>query len=130
MKTNHCKNIVFISGVPGAGKTLVALKFLYNYNNYIKSIIPDEGGSIYLSGNGPLVNVIEVQIDDALGKAGLGKAYIKGTIKFKRDYMNNDKVPNYNVNLSSNLIVKGYKEIISDDDYNYEGEIWFIGELN
>lgn len=97
MTKSRGKNIVFISGVPGAGKTLVALKFLYNYNKYIQSKNINEGGAIYLSGNGPLVNVIEAQIDDALGKQGLGKAYIKGAIKFKSEFMNNDKVPNYNV---------------------------------
>lgn len=97
MTKNRGKNIVFISGVPGAGKTLVALKFLYNYNKYIQSKNTNEGGAIYLSGNGPLVNVIEAQIDEALGKEGLGKAYIKGAIKFKREFMNNNKIPNYNV---------------------------------
>lgn len=25
--------------------------------------------------------------------------------------------------------VLGYKELITDDEYNYEGEFWFIGEL-
>ncbi|WP_373600707.1 DNA/RNA helicase domain-containing protein [Paraclostridium bifermentans] len=97
MRNNYGKNIVFISGVPGAGKTLVALKFLYNYNNYIKKQKYTKDGAIYLSGNGPLINVIEAQIDEALGENGLGKAYIKGAIKFKREYMNNNKVPNYNV---------------------------------
>lgn len=97
MRSNHGKNIVFISGVPGSGKTLVALKFLYNYNKYIQREKIKEIGAIYLSGNGPLVNVLENQIDDALGRNGIGKAYIKGAIKFKRDYMNNHKVPDYNV---------------------------------
>ncbi|MGV2941859.1 DUF3916 domain-containing protein [Mesobacillus sp. LC4] len=34
------------------------------------------------------------------------------------------------LNLPPDLEMKGFKEIISDEDYYYEGEIWFIGELN
>lgn len=30
----------------------------------------------------------------------------------------------------NNLKVKGFKEIITDEDFIYEGEIWFIGELD
>ena len=39
-------------------------------------------------------------------------------------------IKEWNLVLSSDLKVRGFKEIISDDDFNYEGEIWFIGELN
>ncbi len=97
MNTNKGKNIVFISGVPGAGKTLVALKFLYNYNAYIKRLNTNEQGAIYLSGNGPLINVLQGQIDNAMDKTNVGKAYIRGAKAFKDEFMKNDKVPNYNV---------------------------------
>lgn len=97
MNTNKGKSIVFISGVPGAGKTLVALKFLYNYNNYIKSLNTNEQGAIYLSGNGPLINVLQGQIDNAMDKNNVGKAYIRGAKAFKDEFMNNNRVPNYNV---------------------------------
>jgi hypothetical protein len=39
-------------------------------------------------------------------------------------------IKEWNLVLSSDLKVRGFKEIISDDDINYEDEIWFIGELN
>lgn len=52
-KTNNKKCVCFVTGVPGAGKTLVGLdvvaKNLKEQNNSL---------SVYLSGNGPLVEVL------------------------------------------------------------------------
>lgn len=57
-KTNQKKSICFVTGVPGAGKTLVgldvAIKQTYQGN---KEPVKDEG-AVYLSGNGPLVAVL------------------------------------------------------------------------
>ena len=54
-KTNGEKSICFVTGVPGAGKTLVglgvAVRQTYQGNN---EPVKDEG-AVYLSGNGPLV---------------------------------------------------------------------------
>ena len=36
----------------------------------------------------------------------------------------------WNINLPRNMTVKAYKEEIYDDDLSYEGELWFIGELD
>lgn len=57
-KANGKKSICFVTGVPGAGKTLVgldvAIKQTYQGNDE-----PVEGeGAVYLSGNGPLVAVL------------------------------------------------------------------------
>jgi hypothetical protein len=40
-----------------------------------------------------------------------------------------DLIKEWKLNLPPDLEVIGFQEIISDEDYNYEGEIWFIGEL-
>ena len=57
-KTNGEKSICFVTGVPGAGKTLVgldvAVRQTYQGNN---EPVEDEG-AVYLSGNGPLVAVL------------------------------------------------------------------------
>ncbi len=57
-KINNKKSICFVTGVPGAGKTLVgldvAIKQTYQGN---ESPVEDEG-AVYLSGNGPLVAVL------------------------------------------------------------------------
>lgn len=56
-KREGLKSICFVTGVPGAGKTLVgldvAIKQTYNEENKGK-----EDGAVYLSGNGPLVAVL------------------------------------------------------------------------
>lgn len=56
-KRNGQKSICFVTGVPGAGKTLVgldvAIKQTYKEENNSK-----EDGAVYLSGNGPLVAVL------------------------------------------------------------------------
>ena len=57
-KDEHRKSICFVTGVPGAGKTLVgldvAIKQTYQGHN---EPVEDEG-AVYLSGNGPLVAVL------------------------------------------------------------------------
>ncbi|MDO9282519.1 MAG: DUF2075 domain-containing protein [Methylotenera sp.] len=47
------KSICFVTGVPGAGKTLVGLNIATMHNN-----IQDEEHAVFLSGNGPLVDVL------------------------------------------------------------------------
>jgi hypothetical protein len=47
------RHLVLITGVPGAGKTLVGLQFVH------ESQVRDEPSAIFLSGNGPLVEVLQ-----------------------------------------------------------------------
>lgn len=47
------KSICFVTGVPGAGKTLVGLNIANMHNN-----TQDEEHAVFLSGNGPLVDVL------------------------------------------------------------------------
>ncbi|MBI4850061.1 MAG: DUF2075 domain-containing protein [Nitrospirae bacterium] len=52
-KEKSCKSICFVTGVPGAGKTLVGLN--------IANVHSDESNelySVFLSGNGPLVDIL------------------------------------------------------------------------
>ncbi len=50
------KHLALVTGVPGAGKTLVGLKFVYeNFHNNDTQ----KKTSVLLSGNGPLVNVLQ-----------------------------------------------------------------------
>ncbi len=76
---NHCrKAICFITGVPGAGKTLVGLDLATRHLN------PDsETYSVFLSGNGPLVAVLrEALTRDRVEKASLtGMTIRKGEAK-------------------------------------------------
>lgn len=69
------KSIVFVTGVPGAGKTLVGLDIA------TKHIDPeDELYSVYLSGNGPLVKILQEALarDKISRKAEVGHKIRKG----------------------------------------------------
>lgn len=56
-KRNREKSICFVTGVPGAGKTLVGLDVAIK-QSYKDGEIDKENGAVYLSGNGPLVAVL------------------------------------------------------------------------
>ncbi|MGG3563182.1 DNA/RNA helicase domain-containing protein [Neobacillus rhizosphaerae] len=87
------KEIIFVSGVPGAGKTLVAIKTLYDYNAYQYKEGNQPLSAIYLSGNGPLVNVLQEQLQDVAFNESVGKTYIKGVFEFKREYLHTRIIP-------------------------------------
>ena len=76
-KRENKKSICFVTGVPGAGKTLVglevAIKQTYQGNN---EPVKDEG-AVYLSGNGPLVAVL----NEALAQDNYKKCREKGELK-------------------------------------------------
>lgn len=76
-KQNREKSICFVTGVPGAGKTLVgldvAVKQTYQYGSESES----DDGAVYLSGNGPLVAVL----NEALAKDNYEKCKVRGESK-------------------------------------------------
>ena len=80
-KLNRRKSICFVTGVPGAGKTLVgldvAIKQTYQGNT---EPVKDEG-AVYLSGNGPLVAVLT----EALAQDNYKKCRAKGEKKKMTD---------------------------------------------
>ena len=55
-KRNREKSICFVTGVPGAGKTLVGLNVAIKQSAHKEGEEPDL--AVYLSGNGPLVQVL------------------------------------------------------------------------
>ena len=76
-KENREKSICFVTGVPGAGKTLVGLDVAVK-QTYQDSDTPDsEEGAVYLSGNGPLVAVL----NEALAKDNYAKCKERGEAK-------------------------------------------------
>lgn len=58
-KRNGQKSICFITGVPGAGKTLVGLDVAVKQSYQDDGTFNEEDGAVYLSGNGPLVAVLK-----------------------------------------------------------------------
>src|SRR5262249_33507831 len=69
-KKEGLKSICFVTGVPGAGKTLAGLNISAQR---VRSA--DETSSVFLSGNGPLVNVLR----EALARDDVARANANGT---------------------------------------------------
>ena len=57
-KVNGEKSICFVTGVPGAGKTLVGLDVAVRQTYQGNDAPVEDEGAVYLSGNGPLVAVL------------------------------------------------------------------------
>lgn len=71
------KRLVFLTGVPGAGKTLSLLHTLYKLNK-------DEFNAVFLTGNGPLEKVLSYLLTNETGSDG--EALIKGVLAYKKNY--------------------------------------------
>lgn len=57
-RENKQKSICFVTGVPGAGKTLVGLDVAVKRSYQDGDKFIEDEGAVYLSGNGPLVAVL------------------------------------------------------------------------
>lgn len=71
------KSICFVTGVPGAGKTLVGLDIAVKQSYQEDGTFNQEDGAVYLSGNGPLVAVLT----EALARDNYKKITAKGKKK-------------------------------------------------
>ncbi|NLZ47026.1 MAG: DUF2075 domain-containing protein [Clostridiales bacterium] len=96
-KKNKQKSICFITGVPGAGKTLAGLNIACDRHKF-----EEEEHAVFLSGNGPLVDVLQEALarddvlktgkrkSDALRKA---KSFIQIIHHFRDDALRTKKAP-------------------------------------
>lgn len=75
------KSICFVTGVPGAGKTLVGLDVAVKQTYQGQDEPVEDEGAVYLSGNGPLVAVLT----EALAQDNLKRCREKGEKKKKTD---------------------------------------------
>lgn len=76
-KRNREKSICFVTGVPGAGKTLVGLDVAVKQSYQADGTFNVDDGAVYLSGNGPLVAVLT----EALARDNYAKSKEKGEDK-------------------------------------------------
>lgn len=81
------RRLVLLSGVPGSGKTLVGLQLVHA--GWLDDLAVDRGNgkpaapAVYLSGNGPLVAVLQ----DALSEAGGGgRTFVQDIKKYVAHY--------------------------------------------
>ncbi len=98
-KRNKQKSICFITGVPGAGKTLAGLNIANERHNF-----DEEEHAVFLSGNGPLVFVLrealardEYERSQGAIKKGQSKqkveAFIQNIHHFRDDAIKTNKAP-------------------------------------
>ncbi|HKS92684.1 MAG TPA: DNA/RNA helicase domain-containing protein, partial [Tepidiformaceae bacterium] len=72
------RHLILLTGVPGAGKTLVGLRLVHSH--FIDDLaVPRAGGkptspAVFLSGNGPLVEVLQYELRDA---GGGGRTFVR-----------------------------------------------------
>ena len=100
-KSRHDKSICFVTGVPGAGKTLAGL----NIATQRSETHADEHAT-FLSGNGPLVDVLrEALARDQSRRTGKSKAHVQREVRtfiqnihhFRDDYAQSETVPSEHV---------------------------------
>lgn len=96
-KQQNLKSICFVTGVPGAGKTLAGL----NTAVLRKKTNPEEH-AVFLSGNGPLVDVLrEALARDQAEREGIPKtkalravgAFVQNVHHFRDNYVNDKSAP-------------------------------------
>lgn len=93
-QSNDEKIICFITGVPGAGKTLAGLNIVHNVEN-------NSGKGVFLSGNGPLVKVLTEALarDNSkrkqipLTQSRREIAFVQNVHQFLDFYHNNHQTP-------------------------------------
>jgi hypothetical protein len=83
-KTRH---LVLLTGVPGAGKTLVGLQVVHAH--FLDDLaVPRANGkptapAVFLSGNGPLVEVLQYELR---GAGGGGRTFVRGVLDYVKRY--------------------------------------------
>jgi hypothetical protein len=81
------RHLILLSGVPGSGKTLVGLQLVHEH--WLDDLaVPRANGrptapAVYLSGNGPLVQVLQDALRDA---GGGGKTFVQGIKEYVRQH--------------------------------------------
>ena len=80
-KKNHKKSICFVTGVPGAGKTLVGLDVAIKQTYQGQTEPVKDESAVYLSGNGPLVAVLT----EALAQDNVKRCALRHEKKNKSD---------------------------------------------
>jgi hypothetical protein len=81
------KRLILLTGIPGAGKTLVGLRTVHAH--YLDDLaVPRANGipsapAVFLSGNGPLVEVLQYELRSP---GGGGKTFVRGVKDYVKRY--------------------------------------------
>ncbi len=81
------RRLVLLTGIPGSGKTLVGLRIVHAH--FLDDlVVPRASGkptapAIFLSGNGPLVDVLQYELR---GAGGGGRTFVRGVKDYVKTY--------------------------------------------
>jgi hypothetical protein len=81
------RRLILLTGIPGAGKTLVGLQTVHA--KFLDDLAVERDGgkptapAVYLSGNGPLVEVLQYELRRA---GGDGKTFVRGVKDYVKQY--------------------------------------------
>lgn len=81
------RRLILLTGIPGSGKTLVGLRIVHA--DFLDDLaVPRANGkptapAIFLSGNGPLVNVLQYELR---GAGGAGRTFVRGVKDYVKTY--------------------------------------------
>ena len=87
------RHLILLTGVPGAGKTLVGLQAVHA--KYLDDLAVDRGRgkpttpAVFLSGNGPLVQVLQWEMKEV----GDGKTFVRNVQDYVRRYSRGSAIP-------------------------------------
>lgn len=87
------RHLILVTGVPGAGKTLVGLQTVHA--GYLDDLAVDRGDgkptipAVFLSGNGPLVEVLQYEMKAA---GGGGQTFVRGVKDYVQRYSRRDSL--------------------------------------
>lgn len=99
------RHLVLVTGVPGAGKTLVGLRLVHA--RFLRDLVVERQGkrltpAVFLSGNGPLVDVLQHEISAASRKLAAedptrevvsGKEFVRGVKDYVKAYSKPGRTP-------------------------------------
>jgi len=85
---SKCRRLILLTGVPGAGKTLVGLRLAHAHYLDDLAVARADGlkptaPAVFLSGNGPLVQVLQYQMKQA---GGDGKTFVRDVKGYVQAY--------------------------------------------
>lgn len=85
--TTKSRRLILVTGVPGAGKTLVGLQIVHAHFLDDLSVLRANGKpaapAVFLSGNGPLVEVLQYELRSV---GGGGKVFVRGVKDYVKHY--------------------------------------------
>jgi hypothetical protein len=90
------RRLILLTGVPGAGKTLVGLQTVHAHYLDDLAVARADGKptapAVFLSGNGPLVTVLQYEL--GRGDSTRGKAFVRGVFDYVKRYSGKqDRIP-------------------------------------